>query len=271
MVPAEQFRTSHGPAGVGLCPALQQPALLHAIPSATNICFPVNVCDCRQCLQLPHHCMSPCSSVCFMLPAGDVDQLPPVGPGTVLADAIRSGVVPVIDLREIFRQAQQSAIVGAAHAILSGSLPSLLQRLQHVKPNSIQASPVQSRHGGPLTAVCCSERWEPSSIEADTVLVCRLVLCVILHGLVQWLEPSNTTSIAPAPCGVILLALCTCCADFLGSMSAGTALHPQSLLAPESAPALLQLQTVISRCKAEPFLSVAGAPRPGSSTGAGAE
>lgn len=89
-----------------------------------------------------HIIACPRSSVCFMLPAGDVDQLPPVGPGTVLADAIRSGVVPVIDLREIFRQAQQSAIVGAAHAILSGSLPSLLQRLQHVKPSSIQASPV---------------------------------------------------------------------------------------------------------------------------------
>ena len=132
----------HGLAGVGHCPALQQVPLLHASPSATILCIPVRSCDCRQCLQLPHHFISwPRSSLNPMSPAGDVDQLPPVGPGTVLADAIRSGVVPVIDLREIFRQAQQSAIVGAAHAILSGSLPSLLQRLQPVEPSSIQASP----------------------------------------------------------------------------------------------------------------------------------
>ena len=97
-----------------------------------------------------------------MLPAGDVDQLPPVGPGTVLADAIRSGVVPVIDLREIFRQAQQSAIVGAAHAILSGSLPGLLQRLQHVEPSRIQASPPQPCCGSPITVGCC-RKWSPTA------------------------------------------------------------------------------------------------------------
>ena len=133
----------------------------------------------------------------LMLPAGDVDQLPPVGPGTVLADAIRSGVVPVIDLREIFRQAQQSAIVGAAHAILSGSLPSLLQRLQHVEPSSIQASPAQSCRGRPFTAGCC-RHWGPAAWGADTPLVWHLVLCVTLHDLMQWLQPNKAPSIAPA-------------------------------------------------------------------------
>jgi exodeoxyribonuclease V alpha subunit len=48
---------------------------------------------------------------------GDVDQLPSVGPGTVLADMIDSGVVPVVCLTEIFRQAGQSWIVQAAHAV----------------------------------------------------------------------------------------------------------------------------------------------------------
>jgi exodeoxyribonuclease V alpha subunit len=53
-----------------------------------------------------------------------VDQLPSVGPGTVLGDVIASGVVPVVRLTEIFRQAGQSWIVRAAHAVNAGELPS---------------------------------------------------------------------------------------------------------------------------------------------------
>jgi exodeoxyribonuclease V alpha subunit len=51
---------------------------------------------------------------------GDVDQLPSVGPGSVLKDLIDSGVVPVAVLRRIFRQEQQSLIVVNAHRILQG-------------------------------------------------------------------------------------------------------------------------------------------------------
>jgi exodeoxyribonuclease V alpha subunit len=51
---------------------------------------------------------------------GDVDQLPPVGPGSVLRDLIDSGIVPKVVLRRIFRQARQSAIVVNAHRILQG-------------------------------------------------------------------------------------------------------------------------------------------------------
>ena len=58
-------------------------------------------------------------------PAGDVDQLPPVGPGTVLSAAIESGYIPVVDLREIFRQAAHSQIVQAAHRIQKGQNPGL--------------------------------------------------------------------------------------------------------------------------------------------------
>jgi exodeoxyribonuclease V alpha subunit len=54
---------------------------------------------------------------------GDVDQLPSVGPGTVLADIIRSGVVPVVRLAEIFRQAAQSEIITNAHRINAGEMP----------------------------------------------------------------------------------------------------------------------------------------------------
>ncbi|MEC9487500.1 MAG: ATP-dependent RecD-like DNA helicase [Prosthecochloris sp.] len=54
---------------------------------------------------------------------GDVDQLPSVGPGAVLADIIASDRVPVVRLTEIFRQAAESRIVVNAHRINSGDMP----------------------------------------------------------------------------------------------------------------------------------------------------
>lgn len=51
---------------------------------------------------------------------GDVDQLPSVGPGSVLRDLIDSGVIPVVMLRRIFRQDRHSLIVANAHRILQG-------------------------------------------------------------------------------------------------------------------------------------------------------
>ena len=64
------------------------------------------------------------SNACVIL-VGDVDQLPSVGPGTVLADLISSAVVPVVRLTEIFRQAAESEIVTAAYAINQGRMPEL--------------------------------------------------------------------------------------------------------------------------------------------------
>lgn len=54
---------------------------------------------------------------------GDVDQLPSVGPGSVLRDAIASGVVPCVRLVKIFRQAEKSLIVQNAHRINAGEMP----------------------------------------------------------------------------------------------------------------------------------------------------
>ncbi|NOY90277.1 MAG: AAA family ATPase, partial [Deltaproteobacteria bacterium] len=54
---------------------------------------------------------------------GDRDQLPPVGPGQVLRDALGSGVGETVRLTQVFRQAEQSAIVRGAHAILHGHMP----------------------------------------------------------------------------------------------------------------------------------------------------
>jgi len=56
---------------------------------------------------------------------GDVDQLPSVGPGNVLADIISSGTVPVVRLTEVFRQAAESRIITAAHAVNAGRMPDL--------------------------------------------------------------------------------------------------------------------------------------------------
>ena len=60
-----------------------------------------------------------------LLLVGDVDQLPSVGPGQVLADVIASGAVPVVRLTEVFRQAARSRIVGSAHRINRGAMPDL--------------------------------------------------------------------------------------------------------------------------------------------------
>ena len=56
---------------------------------------------------------------------GDVDQLPPVGPGSPLTDLIRSELVPVARLTAIFRQGQGSAIVLAAHGVNRGQAPAV--------------------------------------------------------------------------------------------------------------------------------------------------
>jgi exodeoxyribonuclease V alpha subunit len=54
---------------------------------------------------------------------GDVDQLPSVGPGTVLRDLIESGIVSVVRLTEVFRQAANSTIITTAHGIRRGQMP----------------------------------------------------------------------------------------------------------------------------------------------------
>jgi exodeoxyribonuclease V alpha subunit len=58
-----------------------------------------------------------------LLLVGDADQLPPVGPGAAFRDIIASGVVPVVSLETIFRQAEGSAIVSNAHRINHGQVP----------------------------------------------------------------------------------------------------------------------------------------------------
>ena len=60
-----------------------------------------------------------------LLVVGDIDQLPSVGPGLVLADIIASDSIPVVRLTQVFRQAERSRIVVSAHLINQGSIPDL--------------------------------------------------------------------------------------------------------------------------------------------------
>ena len=60
-----------------------------------------------------------------MVLVGDPDQLPSVGPGNVLGDMLRSGVIPAVSLTQVFRQAEQSAIIRNAHAVDQGQPPRL--------------------------------------------------------------------------------------------------------------------------------------------------
>ncbi len=79
---------------------------------------------------------------CKVILVGDVDQLPSVGAGNPLKDIMESGVVPVIALKQVFRQAQQSCIITNAHKIINGEHPDLAQKnndfffFQRLEPES---------------------------------------------------------------------------------------------------------------------------------------
>ena len=62
---------------------------------------------------------------CRLVLVGDGDQLPSVGPGNLLRDLLRSGVLPSVRLEEVFRQASESRIIRNAHLIDRGDLPDL--------------------------------------------------------------------------------------------------------------------------------------------------
>ena len=69
---------------------------------------------------LMHALLSAVVSGTRLILVGDVNQLPSVGPGSVLKDIISSGCFPVVELVKIFRQASQSDIVVNAHKINQG-------------------------------------------------------------------------------------------------------------------------------------------------------
>ena len=72
-----------------------------------------------------HHLLKAVPKGASVIFVGDADQLPSVGPGNVLKDLIDSGVCPVVHLKEIFRQGDESMIVVNAHRVNSGEMPFL--------------------------------------------------------------------------------------------------------------------------------------------------
>jgi exodeoxyribonuclease V alpha subunit len=74
---------------------------------------------------LMYHLVRALPMTAALILVGDVDQLPSVGPGNVLRDIIDSEQVPVVFLKEIFRQAQESLIIVNAHRINKGMSPNI--------------------------------------------------------------------------------------------------------------------------------------------------
>ncbi|MBW1986706.1 MAG: ATP-dependent RecD-like DNA helicase [Deltaproteobacteria bacterium] len=80
---------------------------------------------------LMYHLLKALPVAARVILVGDAHQLPSVGPGNVLKDLIDSRVIPVAQLREIYRQARQSLIVINAHRINQGQLPIFPCQSQH--------------------------------------------------------------------------------------------------------------------------------------------
>ncbi|MBQ8882809.1 MAG: ATP-dependent RecD-like DNA helicase, partial [Clostridia bacterium] len=106
---------------------------------------------------------------------GDKDQLPSVGAGNVLADIMRSQIIPVTVLTQIYRQAQESLIVTNAHAVNSGQMPVLDDN-----GNDFFYSPASTSEVLAIKAVDMVQRIAGYlQIEPDKVQV----LCPLKNGL----------------------------------------------------------------------------------------
>jgi len=79
-------------------------------------------------LLLMHHLLKAIEPPTRLVLVGDVDQLPAVGPGSVLRDLLASGVLPMVRLTRIFRQASESLIVVNAHRMNQGQMPLLNEK-----------------------------------------------------------------------------------------------------------------------------------------------
>lgn len=74
-------------------------------------------------ISLFYHLLSAIADGARLVLVGDIDQLPPVGPGNPLKDLISWGDIPVVRLTKIFRQSEGSGIIANAKRILEGELP----------------------------------------------------------------------------------------------------------------------------------------------------
>ncbi len=128
---------------------------------------------------------------CKVILVGDSDQLPSVGAGNLLRHLIESKCMPLIELKEIFRQAQQSCIVTNAHKIVQGEMPDLskkdndfffFHRMEFPEaaellidlvcrrlPNAYQYSPTKD-----IQVICPSRRGVLGVVELNKALQSRL-------------------------------------------------------------------------------------------------
>jgi exodeoxyribonuclease V alpha subunit len=94
---------------------------------------------------LMYHLLKAIFKTCRVIFVGDIDQLPSVGPGNVLRDLIDSETLPIVRLREIFRQAKGSHIITNAHKINQGEFPYLngkrdFRFIEAEKPEDVRRS-----------------------------------------------------------------------------------------------------------------------------------
>lgn len=75
---------------------------------------------------LAHHLFKSLPDDVQLVLVGDQDQLPPVGPGQVLKDLLASKQLPIVELTDVYRQAEGSTIINIAHEIKQGILPPTL-------------------------------------------------------------------------------------------------------------------------------------------------
>ena len=105
-------------------------------------------------IQLMFALLSALPADCRVVLVGDADQLPPVGPGNVFRDILRSHAIPVVRLTEIFRQKEESRIVRFAHQINEGEQPDIRENkgdfffMQRMSPEAARD----------LTVQLCAER-----------------------------------------------------------------------------------------------------------------
>jgi len=113
-----------------------------------------------------------------LLMVGDVDQLPSVGPGSVLADIMRSQVVPVVRLTEIFRQASASRIVTNAHRVNDGQMPQFQSPGEETDFFFIEREEAESIQA---TILELAKERVPGKLQLDPILDVQ-VLCPMNRG-----------------------------------------------------------------------------------------
>lgn len=119
---------------------------------------------------------------CRLVLVGDSDQLPSVGAGNVLGDLIASGMLPTVQLKEIFRQSMQSLIVTNAHRIVRGELPQLT-----VKNNDFFFLSTEDAHATAETVLSLAVTRLPRSYRYSPVTDIQ-VLCPGRKGEVGTVE-----------------------------------------------------------------------------------